>query len=266
MILICTLTITLAVVAQGVSREKAIIASDPNIDYQIHSNNDLRQIAQVLRKGARKFKFDPHYVTGHSSCESKDQACLLLNHDNPVGVTSYNTSTQLLNYIASEDFQTITNGEYVSVALCFKSAPDFCKMDSVAFQTWVSLVDEFHAKATATAPKNVEFILDGDAKPAKCLVGKWQPWVSVWITNSDATNSQAFYSNDTANDYYRYQVLNNPENETNWEWMAQPEVNYGKFSSSLYPYQLWEVSKSILSSFFSFNTISSHFLSIVFTA
>ncbi len=214
-----------------------------NIDYQIHSNNDLNEFYQVLSKGARRFKFDPHFInTGHPSCPAGDSACFLLNHDNPVKMSSYNTSDDLLNYLASKEFQSIVKDDYVSIALCFKSAPDFCSTTSANFATWVKMVDDFHAKAIATLGENVEIILDGDAKPMKCLEGKWQPWNSVWITSNDATNSQGFYSNSLEHDYYRFQVLNNPENVTNWSWMASLDVNYGKFSNSSYPYQLWEVS------------------------
>jgi hypothetical protein len=41
------------------------------------------------------------------------------------------------------------------------------------------------------------------------------------------------------NDYYRFQVLNDPEGYTDWADMMKQ--NYGKFSESSYPYQLWEV-------------------------
>eukprot|EP01034_Spumella_vulgaris_P027431 gene27431-34145_t len=91
--------------------------------------------------------------------------------------------------------------------------------------------------AVSTVGSNVEFILDGDAKPSGCMVGKWQPWKSVWIVGD---NSEAFTSNAQENDMYRFAILNNPENVTNWEWMASPSVNYGKFSAGAYPYQLWE--------------------------
>ncbi len=135
-----------------------------NIDYQIHSNNDLKEFRQVLLKGSRKFKFDPHFVTDKVCGTSSD--CFLLNHDTPLtSVSNYNTSTELLNYLASPEFATLANNEYVSVALCFKSAPDKCKSDSAKFQSWLKLVDDFHAQAVATVPSNVEFILDGDAKP-----------------------------------------------------------------------------------------------------
>lgn len=189
---------------------------------------------QLLVKGVRMFKFDPHYVTDSSDCKS---GCLLLNHDKPVlSMSTYSSATDLINYLKSENFERLGQGEKIVVALCFKSAPDLCK-NTTAFHNWIKLVDEFYEAAVAIP--NVEIILDGDAKPINCLVDKWLPWKSVWI-KSDGPKT-AFYDNDLDNGDYRFQVLNNPTNVTDWEWMAQPNVNYGKFSSSLYPYQLWEV-------------------------
>lgn len=144
---------------------KSIASEVLNVDYQIHSNNDLKEFRQVLLKGSRKFKFDPHYVSHHSKC-GKSKDCFLLNHDLPTTVFSdYNTSTELVNFLASDEFKTLVGDEYVSVALCFKSAPDLCDTDSDSFQSWLKLVDDFYAQAVATVPSNVEFILDGDAKP-----------------------------------------------------------------------------------------------------
>ncbi len=137
-----------------------------NIDYQIHSNNDLKEFRQVLLKGSRKFKFDPHYVEDSTKCGGAS-ACFLLNHDTPTtSVSTYNTSTELLNYLAGSEFSKLVGDEYISLAFCFKSAPDKCKAESSSFQSWLKLVDDFHAQAVATMPANVEFILDGDAKPA----------------------------------------------------------------------------------------------------
>ena len=80
-----------------------------NIDYQIHSNNDLREFEALLTKGARAFKFDPHYVD-HPLCQSSSlslslssssssllSSCLLLNHDRPSLLSSnYNNTDDLL--------------------------------------------------------------------------------------------------------------------------------------------------------------------------
>lgn len=231
LLFVITTTLLLSVWSAGATTPKIL-----NVDYQIHSNNDLKELPQVLLKGARRFKFDPHYITSDYCGESK--SCLLLNHDNPTPqFSNYNSSTELLNFLKSDDFQRLSDGERVTVALCFKSAPDKCQ-NTTAFNTWLGLVDDFYLQAQS-APKQVEFILDGDAKPLNCMIGRWPKWNSVWI-NSDSPND-AFYSNEETNDWYRFQVLNNPENEKNWTWLATPEVNYGKFSNGSYPYQLWEV-------------------------
>jgi hypothetical protein len=207
-----------------------------NIDYQIHSNNDLNELEQLFIKGARRFKFDPHYIENKRACDGSNQ-CLLLNHNNPYPTFSnYSSTTDLLNFLSSRKFEELRNGEYVSIALCFKSAPNKCQLNDTSFNNWLGLVDEFYSKATLLNLNNVEFILDGDAKPINCLIDKWTPWVSVWI-NSDSPSS-AYYSNDKSNDDYRFQVLNDPENKSNWAWMK--DNNYGKFSYGAYPYQLWE--------------------------
>ena len=209
-----------------------------NVDYQIHSNNDLNELSQVLLKGARRFKFDPHYVKTGLKC-GDEKACLLLNHDTPFpALSTYNTSTELLTYLKSDDFASRTNEDRVTVALCFKSAPDKCQ-NTTAFASWLGLVDEFYLLAMEL-PRQIEIILDGDAMPKDCLIGRWPKWNSVWITGSSPND--AFYSNEEEKDYNRFQVINNPENVANWTWLASPDVNYGKFSNSSYPYQLWEVS------------------------
>ena len=216
------------------------IALEPkflNVDYQIHSYNDLKELPQVLLKGARRFKFDPHYVSFSSQCGDQ-KSCFLLNHDKPTTeLSQYNTSTELLNYLKSNEFHLLTQGERVTIALCFKSAPDLCQ-NTTEFQNWLKLVDEFYFHAQ-DVPKHIEFILDGDAKPINCLIGYWKQWNSVWINTGSPQD--AFYSNSIDNDYYRFQVLNNPDDFANWTWMASSEINYGKFSKGNYPYQLWEV-------------------------
>ena len=216
--------------------------SSPNVDYQIHSNNDLRELPQLLLKGARKFKFDPHWVSNSVGCSGMEN-CLLLNHDTPVPkLANYNSSDDLLDFLESSQFDLLRNGDKVSIALCFKSVPNKCQQDSQDFQSWLKLADSFFDRAqNSISPDAVEFILDGDAKPVSCLIGRWLPWKSVWINADSSSPVDAFTSNSQENDYFRFSVLNNRENVSNWKWMADPSINYGKFSNGLYPYQLWEV-------------------------
>lgn len=170
-----------------------------NIDYQIHSHNDLREWNQLLIKGARRFKVDPHYMYPED-CEKAsidgDKGCFVLNHDKPLPkLNTYNTSDDLLNYLQSDEFVKITSNQYTTIALCFKSAPDKCQEDSINFKNWLDLVDNFYnGVITSGISVNVEFILDGDAKPKDCLKEKWETWNSVWI-NSDSPD-EAFYNND----------------------------------------------------------------------
>ena len=215
------------------------------VDYQIHSNNDLLEWPQLFLKGARRFKVDPHYVPTEQ-CEvlgiHSTDGCLLLNHDRPIVKFNqlYNSTDDLLSFLSS----ALESPKYdlvdkITVALCFKEAPDYCSEDSARFQSWLRLVDSMHEQAVGLFdPGRVEFILDGDGKPMNCLLGRWKDWNSVWINTGGP--QEAFYSNSIENDYYRFQVLNDPENIANWTWMASGDVNYGKFSDGKYPYQLWE--------------------------
>lgn len=210
------------------------------VDYQIHSNNDLLEWPQLLLKGARRFKVDPHFVPS-KECEvvniTSEDGCFLLSHDRPLVKLNelYNSSDNLLSLLITESARY----KKITVALCFKDAPDKCSDDSTQFQSWLRLVDDFYASATSLLdPAAVEFVLDGDGKPTDCLVGRWPNWNSVWINTGNP--QEAFYSNSLENDYFRFQVLNDPENVANWTWMATSDVNYGKFSTSHYPYQLWE--------------------------
>jgi len=181
---------------------------DSGISYQIHSNNDLREFPQNLIKGATRYKFDPHYMSTHPNCPA-NASCLLLSHDKPSSVSSYNTSDELLDYLGSEDFANLTAQETVTVALCFKAAPEKCVSGSKKFADWLDLVDAFYTAALGTLPDNVEIILDGDAKPVDCLVGKWTPWKSVWIVGDSPPD--AFYLNTEEGTYisrpYIYIVL-----------------------------------------------------------
>ena len=213
------------------------VLSINNIGYQIHSNNDLGEIRQTLLKGARYFKFDPHYVDDETACNASS-GCLLLNHDKPlVGLSKYDSTNDLLAFFNSSEFNFLSNKETVVVALCFKSAPEKCK-NTTSFNKWLNLVDDFYSKALVMMP-GVQIVLDGDGKPQNCLAEKWPAWKSVWIKTDGPAD--AFYSNDETQGFDRFQVLNNPENVIDWTWMAQPEVDYGKFTNSTYPYQLWEV-------------------------
>ncbi|CAN0409713.1 unnamed protein product, partial [Ectocarpus fasciculatus] len=215
------------------------------VDYQIHSNNDLLEWPQLFLKGARRFKVDPHYAPAEQ-CEllgiHSADGCLLLNHDRPIVKFNqlYNSTDDLLALLSSAlDSPKYDFTDKLTVSLCFKEAPDYCSDDSTLFQSWLRLVDSLHQRAIELFdPDRVEFVLDGDGKPMNCLVGRWVGWNSVWINTGGP--QEAFDSDSLDNDYYRFQVLNDPENIANWTWMASDDIDYGKFSAGNYPYQLWE--------------------------
>lgn len=226
----------------------AVVIYCANVDYQIHSYNDLREWNQVILKGARRFKIDPHYLPASTCLEAGIEAkegCLLLNHDKPVpSLGSYSSTDDLLSYLLSPEFATLTQDDHFTIALCFKDAPDKCNEESSAFNNWLKLVDNFYEQCITnikTNHPNIDFILDGDAKPAGCLLSRWSEWKSVWIISDSETSSPAaaFQSDDPSQGYDRFQILNDKEDFSNWTWVVQEE-NYGKFAMSEYPIQLWE--------------------------
>ena len=168
------------------------------IGYQIHSINDLEEWNQLLTKGAIRFKVDLHYHEKGGNCAVKgiESECFLLSHDNPNKEhVSYNTSQELVQYLKN-DFQSSRQdkNDTAVISFCFKSAPDMCDETSDAFLSWISLVDELYASLTIDPPDRIVFILDGDAKPVECLVGRWSHWDSVWILGSSP--DEAYYSNE----------------------------------------------------------------------
>jgi hypothetical protein len=152
----------------------------------------------IYLTGATRFKIDPHYVDPES-CQvagiDSPQGCFLLNHDDPnPEEATYSSTDDLVEYLSSNEFKQLQGDHNITVALCFKTAPDKCQDDSERFQNWLYLVDDLHSQLTAKGgPEGVEFILDGDGKPVDCLVGRWTPWNSVWIVNGSP--SDALYSN-----------------------------------------------------------------------
>ena len=176
----------------------SILAVYPEVSYQVHSVNDLNQWPQLILKGATRFKIDPHYTKSEDCLLagiSSDQGCLLLSHDDPkTDSTHYSSTDDLVSFVNSDEFKLLRSNKNMSIALCFKSAPDKCDSDSILFQNWLHLVDELYHNLTGdNSPPGVEFILDGDGKPVDCLIGRWTPWVSVWIDNSSPAG--ALYSN-----------------------------------------------------------------------
>ena len=211
-----------------------------NIIHQIHSNNDLREFDANLLKGTYSLKFDPYYLEAKECPISQRtvNGCFLLNHDRPDPVlnSNYNSTDDLITYFKSDRFQLLRQNHTVTVALCFKSAPELCNLDSQLFQSWLALVDDFYLKVINSV-EGVEIVLDGDGKPLNCLIGRWTPWNAVWIS-SDTSVAGALTSNSQENDFYRFLILNDPESIPTWT--NYTDNNYYKFSNLTYPYQLWE--------------------------
>eukprot|EP00616_Rhizochromulina_sp_CCMP1243_P016121 CAMPEP_0118982248 /NCGR_PEP_ID=MMETSP1173-20130426/32341_1 /TAXON_ID=1034831 /ORGANISM="Rhizochromulina marina cf, Strain CCMP1243" /LENGTH=677 /DNA_ID=CAMNT_0006932721 /DNA_START=38 /DNA_END=2068 /DNA_ORIENTATION=- len=240
----CALAVLVGVLVTSSSEVSPVArhAALESIGYQVHSANDLGTVVPLVRKGARAFKLDPHFVASTAHCrlarpeESWEEGagCLLLSHDTP-GTQPYNTTDELLGLLSSPALEEALRGGAVTVALCFKSGAP-CE-DSRRGEQWQALVDDLFREATARAPSFVSFILDGDAKPFGCNAQRWRPWPSVWISG-DLSPEEAFWSSDPREGFDRYQVLNQKEDMDEWTWMQS--VNYGKFSNLSQPLQLWE--------------------------
>lgn len=191
------LIVLIVVLSCGSCQDNKTSNGHYSVGYQIHSNNDLNEWEQLLNKGAIRFKVDVHYLAGGTNCVEKgyDSECFLLSHDTPnKQYLSYNSSDDLVRFLTLDCQDIRPSNEEIVVSLCFKSAPDKCDESSTAFSTWLTMVDGLYDTLTSQPPDNMQFVLDGDAKPENCLVGRWPLWDSVWIQGSSP--DEALYSNE----------------------------------------------------------------------
>jgi hypothetical protein len=88
-----------------------LVVSAPNIDFQIHSWDDLREWPQMLNKGARWIKIDPYYQPA-SFCTSQPRSsqdprgCFVLIHNPPSRDVSYFTLDDVLQFLSSSEYQS----------------------------------------------------------------------------------------------------------------------------------------------------------------
>eukprot|EP00730_Choanoeca_flexa_P011758 TRINITY_DN2789_c0_g1_i2.p1 TRINITY_DN2789_c0_g1~~TRINITY_DN2789_c0_g1_i2.p1 ORF type:complete len:608 (+),score=114.92 TRINITY_DN2789_c0_g1_i2:3-1826(+) len=224
----------------------ASIAHD--IDYQIHSFNDLYLMPQLLAKGTTWFKFDPHYMDS-SFCKSQDavadpdQGCLVLNHDLPIALRQYNTTQQLIKLLTTPSWQAYRQRNHVHIALCFKldGGVDPCGNSTTA-QNWLKVTDDVFNDINATSLSNVTWILDGVATPSKgreCLASRWQPWNATWISTHDPQS--ALTDDNVTNGDSRFQVNNMEEGHPPAEYLVKlQQANYGKLLTNGQPFLFWE--------------------------
>jgi hypothetical protein len=164
--------------------------------------------------------------------------CFLLTQQAPQQHAVYNTLTQLLTFTASHALDYDSLGEDLLVTLSFRNAPNPCSgVRSTAALlgagvAWLALVDAFYATANA-AETGVEWILDGDALPLRCLSNRWQHWSAVFTTGVGPRDALDSNSHSLG----RYQLLSEPAELGLWETLAV--LDYGKFSHGALPYQLW---------------------------
>lgn len=226
------------------------------ISWQVHSYNDLREWHQVFLKGTRWLKIDPHYESAEfcknqSNVVQDPRGCFVLTHDDPVGYRNYNSTNDVLNFLADPSHSWIFSNTQASeedkihIAWCFKYDGDPCDGSS-ASQNWTALVTELFQEANNLIESlnlNVEFILDGTSTPGgtparHCLKDLWEPWNATWIDGSDPW--RAFFSDSDEDGFERFQIFNSPGPVIRFDLLA--ELDYGKFHSSIYPYLYWEPS------------------------
>lgn len=214
-----------------------------------------------MRKGARSFKIDPRWLDFDGGVRCNDSTgCLVLSHDPPLprlhhakpGYYSHlDDVLDMLSHV--EPVQSVARNEGLRIALCFKGAPHNVCGGSGNFSLarshtghaarWLRKVDAFveAAKSMLVAQElegMIEFVLDGGGVPVDCLAQRWRPWRSVYMNGTAPAG--AFVSDVMRDGLDRFQVLNEPADLELWKGLADPRVNYGKFSDGGYPYQLWE--------------------------
>ncbi|GMH55578.1 hypothetical protein TrRE_jg9861, partial [Triparma retinervis] len=206
--------------------------------YQLHSANDLREWRAWLAKGATSFKVDPHWEPGQKEG-------FKLSHDAPSFFQKkpYSTLDDLLDFFTLSPPESAYN-KTISIALCFKKAPDVCSnlsfLNPWAGQ-WLKEVNAFFERAAVAVEEakskfniNLEFVLDGDAKPCDCKADLFMPWQSVWI-DSDKCSADCFDSDDGFCE--RFTILNDPDTSN---WSSMSKNGYGKFGARSAPLQIWE--------------------------
>jgi hypothetical protein len=185
----------------------------------------------------------PYFTDDAAVCAASGEpnvahGCFLLTQQAPQQHAVYNTLTQLLTFTASRALDYDSLGEDLLVTLSFRNGPNPCSgvRSTTALlgagAAWLALVDAFYATANA-AETGVQWILDGDALPLRCLSNRWQHWSAVFTTGVGPR--EALDSNSRS--LGRYRLLSEPAELGLWETLAV--LDYGKFSHGALPYQLW---------------------------
>lgn len=223
-----------------------------DIVYQAHSYNDLRQWdSLLLNKKVRHFKVDLHFVEQEATCSHSGQSspCFVLSHDTPLldGRVRYNTSNDLIDYLQVNSPALLSK---LTIQLCFKGAhslrcdkPEWSLLvDNVSLANTSSKEDCLTKlklfKRAVNLPETVEFMLDGIGKPSRCLMHKWRPWKSVWISDDLDSPAGAFFSGNPLKGYDRFVQVN--DRVASLEWDVMEEFDFGRFREIDYPYTLWE--------------------------
>ena len=223
---------------------------------QLHSFNDARGWNPALLKASPFspslfLKLDPQYLPPILCALQKralpdPRGCLVFNHDT-VGVLSrdtFNTSGDLLAWLADPANAPLTQRRNLTLSLCFKGCGGSvsCPCDSSPSSVhWLSLLDDlFSAAASLIASRGlaVRLLLDGDGNPGAhaCLAQRWRPLSSVFISGDDP--SGAFTSDSASQGWDRLAVLNEPLSA----WPAATALRYGKFENRSEPFIVWEPS------------------------
>lgn len=205
---------------------------------------------------------DPRWLDFDGGVRCDDPTgCLLLSHD-PILAPLHHAAPGYYSHLDDvlivlsdvEPVRSVARREGLRIALCFKGVPrDVCGGNSTGVSLsrrhaghgarWLRKVDAFveAAKSMLAAQgleDNIEFVLDGGGVPVDCLAQRWRPWRSVYMNGT--APAEAFVSDVARDGLDRFQLLNEPADLELWKRLADPSVDYGKFSSGTYPYQLWE--------------------------
>ncbi|EGG20205.1 hypothetical protein DFA_07325 [Cavenderia fasciculata] len=222
-----------------------------DINYQIHSWNDLDEWHQMYRKGVVWNKVDLHYMSPEYCIDSSGRGnplgCFILSHDIPSPLTvQYNTSIDLLAWITGEgsNYYGTDSSTIKHMALCFKlDKLGACDLGSSAFR---SLLIELMSNITSlqengVAP-NLRFLLDGNGVPLNCLSQSLQPYNATWVGKPwDARND-----NNASLGYDRLVVADLPIDSLVPDFwpdvMCSRDTPYFKFLNGQYPVLVWEPS------------------------
>eukprot|EP01133_Synstelium_polycarpum_P004326 gene4326-5052_t len=199
----------------------------------------------MYKKGVVWNKIDAHYVDA-KFCTSQGindpRGCFVLSHDDPVATTRYNTTSDVVAFVANNLPIYSSSPKYM--ALCFKLSTKLCD-GSTTSANFIALVTELVDALNAVVNSNslpLTFVLDGAAMPIDCAVDLWQPLAATWVGKP----WDAHTSNNATIGYDRLAISDlmvEPFVPTAWiDIMCELSPPFGKFLTAPHPILVWEPS------------------------